>query len=213
MAKGEYEATKALHNILPENIPEPVAHGTLAAAPSKHFFLAEFRDMSDELPDTSELASIMAKIHSVLSATGKFGFHTTTFQGNVPFDNTWCDTWEELFTRSRFYMEALVKLHTNAAKIVMRNMLSTEREIQGPDEEMDELAEKLLRKVIPRLIRPMETGGNKIKPVLLHADVWHGNVGIDMQTDAPVLYDCASFYGHNECTSTQSDIMLNLLMI
>lgn len=80
----------------------------------------------------------------------------------------------------------------------MRNMLETEKSIQGSDPEMDELAEKLVSKVIPRLLRPMETGGNQVKPVLLHADLWHGNVGVDMKTDEPVLYDCGSFYGHNE---------------
>ncbi|KAL2132433.1 hypothetical protein VTI74DRAFT_3802 [Chaetomium olivicolor] len=68
----------------------------------------------------------------------------------------------------------------------------------GPDEEFQKLSEKILTKVIPRLIRPMETDGRRIQPVLLHGELWHGNVSVDNATDEPVLYDPCCFYGHNE---------------
>ncbi|KAF2683552.1 hypothetical protein K458DRAFT_487708 [Lentithecium fluviatile CBS 122367] len=169
MAKGEYEATKTLRNVVPDNVPKPVAHGTLASNSSKAFFLAEYHDMSDDLPDTGELVFVIAKIHAITSPTGNS---------------------DSILRRFREILRLIIR--------VMRHMLSTEREIQGPDEEMDELAEKLLTKVMPRLIRTMETGENKIKPVLLHAHLWHGNVGIETKTGARMLYDSASFYGHNE---------------
>jgi protein-ribulosamine 3-kinase len=182
MARAEFESTSALHAIMPSNISRPVATGTFTANPNKHFFLAEFRDMSDEMPPVPELVSVISEIHKKgVSPTGKFGFHVTTFQGNQPLNNSWCDTWEEWFTRE------------------MRNIVMTERSLQGADQEMDQLSEKLLIKVIPRLLRPLQTGGRQLEPTLVHGDLWHGNIGIDMETDQPVLYDCCAIYAHNEC--------------
>jgi protein-ribulosamine 3-kinase len=63
---------------------------------------------------------------------------------------------------------------------------------------MDALSADMMTNVVPRLLRPMETGGNSIKPVLLHGDMWHGNVSIDNQTNKPMLYDPGCLYGHRE---------------
>jgi protein-ribulosamine 3-kinase len=63
---------------------------------------------------------------------------------------------------------------------------------------MDALSADMMTNVVPRLLRPMETGGNSIKPVLLHGDMWHGNVSIDNQTNKPMLYDPGCLYGHHE---------------
>jgi len=181
IARGEFESTRQLAEALPENVPKAVAYGLCASNASRAFFLAEFRDMTDELPGVSDIAAIVSKIHQQPSPNGKFGFHVTTFSGKHPSDNTWCDTWEEFFTR--------------ATKDTMEREVAT----HGPDEELEGLSEKILTKVIPRLIRPMETEGRRISPVLLHGDLWHGNVSIDDTTKEPVLYDPCCFYGHNEC--------------
>jgi protein-ribulosamine 3-kinase len=77
-------------------------------------------------------------------------------------------------------------------------MIDLERSIQGSNPEMDALSPGILTKAIPRLLRPMETGGSKIEPVLLHGDMWHGNVGVDNESHKPIIYDAESFYGHNE---------------
>lgn len=73
------------------------------------------------------------------------------------------------------------------------------RDVQGLDEEMDVLLTAMFDKVILRLLRPMETAGRKIKPVLCHGDLWHGNVRMDKATGQPILYDATAFYGHSEC--------------
>ena len=36
------------------------------------------------------------------------------------------------------------------------------------------------------------------KPVILHGDLWSGNVGLDSKTRSPVIFDPACYYGHNE---------------
>ncbi|KAM7207785.1 Fructosamine kinase domain containing protein [Naviculisporaceae sp. PSN 640] len=180
IARGEFESTRELSSVIPENVPRAVAYGPCANNPNRAFFLAEFRDMSDELPSASELVTLVAAIHKKTSPNGKFGYPVTTFSGKHPLDTRWCDTWEEYFTRC------------------MKDTMDAELAVQGPNQELQELSEKVLTKVIPRLIRPMETGGRKIKPSLVHGDLWHGNVSVDNETNDPVVYDPCCFYGHNE---------------
>jgi fructosamine-3-kinase len=157
--------------------------GVLAKDPSKHFLIVEFKDMVEEMPPVSELASVMAKLHNdSVSPTGMFGFPVPTSQ-SLQLDNGWCETWEEFFTRA------------------FRGTVTLEQDVQGANAELQRLADETCEKVIPRLLRPMETGGRRLKPTLVHGDLWHGNIGIDSMTDNVVLYDCCAFYGHHECAS------------
>jgi len=180
IARSEYESTKELSKVIPENVTTPIGTGPCANNPNRGFFLAEYRDMTDDLPSADELVSLVAKIHQNESPTGKFGNYMNTYAGKHYVDNTWTDTWEEYYTRS------------------LRDTFDQERAIHGYDKELEELSEKMLTKVVPRLIRPMETEGRSIKPVLVHGDLWHGNVSIDNETEEPVVYDPCCFYGHNE---------------
>lgn len=100
MVQGEFEATKACHNLVLENVPEPIGWGE-SNRPGIFFLLLEFCDMVDEMPPVLDFVRVVARAHKISeSPTGKFGFHVTTFAGDHAFDNTWCDTWEEWFTRS-----------------------------------------------------------------------------------------------------------------
>ncbi|KAK7961735.1 uncharacterized protein PG986_002560 [Apiospora aurea] len=181
MAEAEYESTKAWYNVVPDNVANPIGWGELASKPGRWFLLLEFRDMTDRMPLVSDFVTVVAAGHQApVSPTGKFGFHLTTFAGDQANDNRWCDTWEEWFTRA------------------MRNTMEAELRVHGPHPELQALSEKILTRVIPRLLRPMETHGRTIRPSLLHGDLWHGNVGVEHGTGAPIIYDCGSFFGHNE---------------
>ena len=91
--------------------------------------------------------------------------------------------WEEYYTRK------------------FRAALEYGQQPHGRDDELCELGEEFIRKVIPRLLRPLQTGGRRIKPALCHGDLWDANVQIDASIGQPVLFDPCSFYGHNECQS------------
>lgn len=78
-------------------------------------------------------------------------------------------------------------------------MLALEEAARGPNEELKELSKGLLDKVIPRLLRPLETHGRKIKPSLLHGDLWVGNVATNKATGQPMVFDSSAYYGHHEC--------------
>lgn len=138
-------------------------------------------DMTEELPDINRFTANVARLHlNSVSPNGKYGFHTTTYMGPLPQDNTWCDTWEEFFIRG------------------MKRMLLLEEKAQGYNEELKELTTKMYEKVIPRLLRPL-TVLNSIKPVLIHGDLWYGNCCTDNATDQPIVFDACAFWAHNEC--------------
>ena len=181
MVSGEFVSMKSLHDTLPSLTPIPVAWGTYAADSNVHFFLCEFVDMTDDLPDVHALAESLADLHTKgLSPNGKYGFSVPTLQGTVPQYTAWTDTWEEFFSHS--------------IKLVMDN----EEKSQGPDPEVQELCEAILTKVVPRLLRPLETGGRQIQPRLVHGDIWDGNVSTDFVAGRPVIFDATCIYAHNE---------------
>jgi protein-ribulosamine 3-kinase len=178
---GEYVSSRTLRQCIPDNIVPPVAWGTFQDEPAKSFFLTHFRNLVERLPLTTELLAIVKKLHqSSTSPNGKFGFPVTTFYGPPPMDNTWTDSWEEYFTREFCSSVAY-------AQVPLEN-----------DPKLAELAESFIQIVIPRLLRPLQTGGNSIKPTLCFGDLWDANIQTDAITNQPVLFDPCSFYGHHE---------------
>ncbi|KAL8717053.1 MAG: hypothetical protein Q9225_005672 [Loekoesia sp. 1 TL-2023] len=181
MVSGEYESMKALHDALPELTPKPIAWGTFAHDENVHFFLCEFVVMTDDLPDVEASMKMLADLHSKsLSPNGQYGFYVPTLQGTVPQRTEWANSWEEFFTKS--------------IKLVFEN----EERSQGYDEEVQRLCQETLSKVVPRLLRPLETGGRHIEPRLIHGDIWDGNTSTDVATNLPVIYDATCIYAHNE---------------
>jgi len=184
MLRSEYDGVNALYRIVPELVPRPIAWGAYVSKPDTFFFLADFIPMLEELPDPELFCTMLARLHRdsiPLSSNGKFGFHVTTYSGTMPQDVTWCDTWEESYARA------------------LRSFAEQESKAQGLSEEMEQLYPKLFDQVIPRLLRPLSAEGRAIKPVLVHGDLWYGNMAINAETGAPVTFDPAVIWAHNEC--------------
>lgn len=181
--KGEYESTAAIHAISPGLCPKPVAWGTFQDDDNAHFDACKYYNFEPNvLPPMESFCEKVALLHkSHTSPEGKFGFHCVTYNGDIPQDNTWCNNWEVFFSRG------------------LRHVLNVREERAGPDPELNELIPALFDKVIPRLLRPLETGGRKVIPSLVHGDLWYGNVGVDKATGESVIYDPSSFWAHNEC--------------
>ena len=80
----------------------------------------------------------------------------------------------------------------------MVTMFEFEKAAHGPNQEMETLKQALFTKVIPRLLRPLETGGRTIQPCLIHSDLWPGNAMLDADTGETMVFDSCAFWGHNE---------------
>ena len=148
---GEYESMIAIYKIVPTFVPRPIAWGTLEANKDMHFFLCDFHELKRGLPNANDFTAQLAKLHSSHSSpSGKWGFHITTYNGTLPQLNDWTDTWEEYFTNN------------------FKHFLKMEKDVQGPGtEELAGLSTAMLEKVIPRLLRPMESRGRHIEPSLI----------------------------------------------
>lgn len=191
MAEAEYEGQKAMSAIIPENAVKPIAWG-YQVGKTKSWFLTRFRDLRATAPGTlanpenvkemhSDLLNIVMKMHQQsLSPTGKFGFHVTPYYGPPRMIVDWTDNWEEFWTRE------------------FRSGLKYVQRMRGEDPQLLKVAEEFIEKAVPRLLRPLQTGGRNIKPSLCHGDLWDGNIQTDCDTGERVLFDPCPFYGHNE---------------
>lgn len=194
MTKGEFHSVSAIHGVTPEFVPKPIACGTYENIPDTHFFLCDFREMAEEMPDPHKFASGLSIMHQKsVSPTGKFGFHTTTYAGNLPQYVAWEDSWASFFAKS------------------MRQALDLEIGVKGNSDELEVLSQTLFKKVIPRLLRPLESDGRTVKPSLIHGDLWHANAGIDAKSNQPIIFDACCFFAHNECMFPPSTGSFTLL--
>lgn len=182
MLNAEFQSMTAIHNLLPDFVPLPFAWGSYESVPETHFILSEYREMILDMPDPGKFADKLAALHQKsVSPNGKFGFHTTTYPGNLPQYTDWEASWETFFAKS------------------MRQALDLEIEARGYDPEFDELIPVLFDEVIPRLLRPLESEGRTVKPSLVHGDLWFANSGIDGDSGEPLVFDACVLYAHNEC--------------
>ncbi|KAK0746943.1 Fructosamine/Ketosamine-3-kinase [Schizothecium vesticola] len=181
MVQAEYESMKAICSVTPDFAPKPIAAGAYDTLPDTHFFLCEFRDLLDELPEPQEFTTRLAALHqNSKSPTGKFGFHTSTYPGNLPQVTEWEDSWEIFFSKS------------------LKQALDLEIKAKGSDPEMEQLLPIIFDRVVPRLLRPLETDGRSVKPSLVHGDLWYANSGLDAETGGSLIFDACCFYAHNE---------------
>lgn len=196
MTKGEFHSMSAIYGVIPEFVPKPIACGTYETIPDTHFFLCEFREMTEDMPDPDEFASRLSKMHQKsVSPTGNFGFHITTYAGNLPQYVAWEDSWETFFAKS------------------MRKALDLEIAVKGTSDELEVLSQALFEKVIPRLLRPLESDGRTVKPSLVHGDLWYANAGIDVENDQPLVFDACCFFAHNECAFPEFPTRQKILLL
>ncbi|OBT60773.1 hypothetical protein VE03_09746 [Pseudogymnoascus sp. 23342-1-I1] len=184
MMEGEFHSMTALYDALPGFFPEPYAWGRFSQniGQSTYFFLSNFIEMSNDIPDPTELCRNIAELHKrSVSPTGMFGFHTTTCQGNLPqATNFWDPSWESYFRK------------------MLTNAMNLNTEINGPWKDLEEVTEKVKTIVLPKLLRPLESSGRSIKPSLIHGDLWDGNVGTSYKTGKIYAFDAGAYYAHHE---------------
>jgi protein-ribulosamine 3-kinase len=81
----------------------------------------------------------------------------------------------------------------------------------GPAADLEKLNEQTVSKVIPRLLKPLESEGRSIIPRLVHGDLWDGNCSVDVATGQPLIFDATPLYAYSECKSRGSQRVLDML--
>jgi protein-ribulosamine 3-kinase len=61
MVRGKFEAMKAIHELLPDFAPEPLVREAYKMLPDTHFFLCEFRDRKDDMPNPDKFTARLAE--------------------------------------------------------------------------------------------------------------------------------------------------------
>ena len=179
--QGTYESESLFHQYLSEHVPKPIAWGNYESDAQMWFYLCDFHDMVDKVPTINQLVPTVAKVHNdSMGKKDRYGFHVPTHLANIPNDNTWQDSWEAFFQQ------------------LMIRMFEVEGSAQAYDKAYEDIKQDILAKVIPRLLRPLETGGRSIKPCLIHSDLWPGNCMPDGDTDKIMIFDSCAYWGHNE---------------
>ncbi|KAI1293891.1 Fructosamine kinase-domain-containing protein [Xylaria venustula] len=168
MTRSEFESMSSIHKLRPDFAPKPIAYGTYETVPDTHFFLCEFRAMSETMPDPHKFCSRLAALHQGSQSP------------NGKLMTEWESSWQTFFTKN------------------LRRALDLELAARGPDTEFDELLPILFDTVIPRLLGPLENEGRSVKPCLVHGDLWYANSGIDESTGESLIFDACCFYAHNE---------------
>ncbi|KYG42716.1 hypothetical protein M433DRAFT_6912 [Acidomyces richmondensis BFW] len=182
MMEGEFIAMSELHMWMPHFVPKPHSCGKYRIEdPEKYFFLSEYIDKNNSMPNPDDLCKKLAELHSIsISRNGQFGFHATTCLGRQPQKVGWEKNWTVFFTK------------------LLKHVTVADFDINGPWKELQMIEQQIFDIVIPLLIGNLEKDGRTIKPCLIHNDLWEGNTGTSNSNGKVYVFDSAAIYAHNE---------------
>ena len=136
----------------------------------KSFLVLEYIEIFNQ-GEATRLADSLAKLHLV--SFESFGLKSDNYIGSSMQSNSICSNWVEFFTEQRLGIQLEWLKHKYSVKSLVTN------------------ATRLLDQI------PVFFDGYKVKPSLVHGDLWQGNYGFT-QSAKPVTYDPAVYYGDHE---------------
>ncbi|KAI0191108.1 Fructosamine/Ketosamine-3-kinase [Astrocystis sublimbata] len=185
LMRAHYESESSLYRFIPQNVPPPMALVTHESDPDRHSYLMEFVEMdADKLPGPKPFIQTIATLHrrsAGNSPSGMFGFGIDTKFAHLPIPKCWDLSW------TSWWKQHMTNVFTCEAR---------ERGTRTQDE--DQLVDYYLNEAIPRYIRPLESGSHRIRPTLLHTDLWPGNVKFKDDNETVCIFDANALWGHNE---------------
>ncbi len=166
MMEGEFNSMNEIYKLLPSFVPKPHAWGRFKlASPVTHFFLCDFLDISNDMPDPVRFAARVAELHRISkSPTGKFGFHLPNCHGKIRQTVEWNISWASFYTK------------------LLTSFFHTEIDVNGTWPEYERVFEEVVTHVIPQLLEPLQSNGRVLKPCLVHGDLWEENTATDLET-------------------------------
>ncbi|KAG9222560.1 hypothetical protein CCMSSC00406_0002895 [Pleurotus cornucopiae] len=169
--EGEAESLKAMDAASPGLAPKVLASGKDSTT-GRPYFISQYKDLTHLTDSASrKLGQRLAQeLHAYKSSSG-FGFGMPTYCGATRLENGWFETWEACYSAM---IGDLVRQLRKKGKYGLCGA-----------------AEEVRERVIPKLL--------VFLPFFSMAIYGRsGNTGTDRSTGEPVIFDPASFYGHNE---------------
>jgi hypothetical protein len=219
MCDTEFHATAELHAHAPEMVAMPVAVGEYDAPPPPaspgdppllldrpSFYLTRFRRLARGIPTAPRLARAIFNLHERSEQdsrrTGRTAFGCTAtpdhclHAGPLSLYSPPSDSWTEAFTmllRDLFAKDDAIHGHLAGVSPAPPG-----RESREASAEMAYLHAETLERVVPRLLGALERSATPPVPTLVHGDLWDANSGVDLDTNAVVIYDSVSIWAHRE---------------
>ncbi len=168
MLKMEYEGLKHLQEKAQVNIPQIIKVGKSA---DSAFLVLEWIEQGKKNDNTSQtIADQLVKLHS--TEEKYFGLDYDNFIGYLEQINSRDSDWLSFYYKNR--IEYQLKLAIDSGRL-----------------------DSSLIKKIDKMFRLIEQEHPKVKPCLLHGDLWNGNI-IFGQGGMPYFIDPAIYYGYRE---------------
>lgn len=179
--RSEFEVLRAMQSAVPGLCVEPLSWGRYASNAAVYFLILSFVKIDHRNPNPETLPKRMAELHwKATSPNGLFGFHIASGGATIPLKLAQSASWEDYLVRH------------------LRFLFRAEEVSQGArPPEMAALLRPLFNRIIPRLLRPLETGGRTIVPRLVHTDLWTGNRAYNEKGE-DIIFDPCGIYAHNE---------------
>jgi protein-ribulosamine 3-kinase len=202
MFHGEYESLNAIAGTVEGFCPKAEAWGEVSGG--RYFLATQFLELGGGgRKEEASLARKLGKLHSTpapvvgdeVSGEKKrmFGFPVPTFCGDVKQPNRYRESWAEFYAEER-----------------LLNVLKESERRNGKDKGLRDMVEDTVGKVVPRLLGDGHLGfkadgeGEPVVPVVVHGDLWSGNVGsgrisgVDNDDKGGKVFDPSACYAHSE---------------
>lgn len=202
MFRGEHESLNAIAGAVKGFCPRGEAWGEVDGG--RYFLATQFLELGgSRRGGESSLAQKLGKLHSTPAPAvddggggekkRMFGFPVPTFCGDVKQPNRYRESWAEFYAEER-----------------LLNVLKESERRNGKDKALRDMVEDTAGKVVPRLLGDGHLGfrkdgeGEHVVPVVVHGDLWSGNVGsgrISGEKDddgGGKVFDPSACYAHSE---------------
>ncbi|MGE5523562.1 MAG: fructosamine kinase family protein [Rhodospirillaceae bacterium] len=177
MFAAEAAALTAIAGTRSVRVPCPICHGRNAAAAWLVLEHVNLHPLSQAA--AGALGEQLAELHRCTAA--RYGWDRDNTIGSTPQANAWCSNWVEFWRERRLRPQYALALRNGYGGALQENG--------------ERLMERLQR-FFP---------GNMPPASLLHGDLWSGNAACDM-SDAPVVFDPASYYGDREADVAMTEL-------
>ncbi|KAJ1598506.1 hypothetical protein NDA14_002268 [Ustilago hordei] len=176
---GEAESLKALGAALSSGSDKggveerltPEVHASGKLQDGRAYLITDYLDLRPWINKSGQkvLGRRLAEMHKRgVNEDGRFGFDVATYCGVTRQDNSWNTSWPKFWADQRI------------GDLV--NRICADQN----DNELKDLEKQMRGKVYRVLLAPLE---GKVKPSILHGDLWSANAGTVNKTGGPAIFE------------------------